>query len=178
MMALQIVPETYFTANEQLLLFGGACLLGIPAGLAFDAGRILRRTLPHRAAVVAIEDVLFLLYVSLLLLGYSYAFARGEFRVYYAMGCLLGWALYACTIGRLVVGVLAGLLRVPCWICKKICLRFVGNSKKTEKPQKNDKNPLQERGEMVYNNRMKFSSPPEREKPSAGKPSAEPERGA
>ncbi len=155
MSALQIVPETYFTAGEQLMLFGGACLLGIPAGVCLDAVRLLRRMFPHHPVLTAAEDVVLCLAAAFLLLGYSYAFARGEFRVYYAVGCLLGLILYECTIGRAVVGLLAGILRLPCWICKKVFLSFVGSAKKSDNTKKIDKNPLQEQGEMVYNNRMK-----------------------
>ncbi len=158
MSVLLIIPETYFSAREQLLLFGGACLLGIPAGAVFDVTRLFRRMIPHAAPAAAVEDLLFFVFLAFLLLGYSFAFARGEFRVFYAAGCFLGFLLYECTVGRVVLAVLcrlAKLLELPgkglAWICRKVFHGFVGNNKKTEKEQKNDKNPLQEQGGMVYN---------------------------
>ena len=37
------IPDTFWTIQEELSLFGGACLLGIPAGILFDMNRLFRR---------------------------------------------------------------------------------------------------------------------------------------
>lgn len=157
-----IIPDTYFMAGEQLALFGGACLLGIPVGMLFDAARLLRRLLPHHSAAVAAEDVLCIILSSFLLLGYTAAFARGEFRLYYAAGCLLGFVLYECTLGRVVItvgGWFCKLLRAPfrrlghriASICRKLCHGFVRSAKKQQKVQKIEQNPLKRNRKMVYN---------------------------
>ena len=41
------IPDTFWTTQEELLLFGGSVLLGIPAGILFDLWRILRRLRPQ-----------------------------------------------------------------------------------------------------------------------------------
>lgn len=133
---MRIIPETYFLAGEQLLLFGGACLLGIPAGLCVDLFRILRTIFPHHSLAVALEDILCCLLCSLFLMCYTYAFARGEFRMYYAAGMLIGFLLYECTVGLILVQFLRRMLRP--WknrkriapICRKMGKRFGKSAEK------------------------------------------------
>lgn len=162
MMLLHIVPETFLSPEEQLLLFGGACLLGIPCGLVFDSFRLLRRLIPHHPAAVALEDVLAPVICGILLIGYTSSFAKGDFRLYYVIGCLGGFVLYECTIGRLVLCIgsqICRLLRAPFrWagrgfvmFCRKVCSIFVGTSKKHKKGQEIAPNHLQEPHDIVYN---------------------------
>lgn len=150
------------SAQEELLLFGGTCLLGVPAGVLFDAFRLLRRLVKHHALAVAAEDVIWITAVSMLLLCYASTFAQGVFRVYYAAGCLLGFVVYECLLGRWMVAFLERLLRllaVPfqtvgrgvVLICKKVRLSFVKSSKKGSSEQKNTQNHLQNPLRMVYN---------------------------
>ncbi len=157
-----MIPDTFWTTQEELLLFGCAVLLALPAGVLFDLLRLFRRLIPHHPLAVALEDVLWLLTVSLLLLLYATAFAKGVFRVYYAAGCLLGFVIYLCTIGRVTVPLLARLLRTAglpavrlgqgfAKICTKVRHRFVKSSKKLKIRHKNARNPLQDPAGMVYN---------------------------
>ncbi len=162
MTAALVIPGTYTSPGEQLLLFAGACLLGIPWGLLFDSLRLLRRLIPHHPVLVAVEDVLFPVLCAILLLGYTTAFAGSVFRIYYLWGCVLGFVLYECTVGTFVLkaaGVLCGVFSIPLggmWrtfalICKKAGQIFVKNNKKTEEVQENTQNPLQDTPVMVYN---------------------------
>lgn len=162
MTAALVIPGTYTSPEEQLLLFAGACLLGIPCGILFDSMRLLRRMIPHHPAFVAVEDMLFPVLCGILILGYTSAFAQGVFRFYYLWGCVLGFVLYECTIGKCVMAVCGGVCRilsVPlaklylafALICKKVGRIFVKNTKKTEEAQKNTQNPLQDAPLMVYN---------------------------
>lgn len=166
MMPALVVPETYVSSEEQLLLFAGACLLGIPCGILFDSMRLLRKLFSHHCAVVAVEDVIFSVLCGFLILGYTSAFARGDFRMYYVCGCFLGFVLYECTLGQIVIrvgSVICRLLRAPIlWsikrialICRKLSAIFVRNNKKTEKAQKNSQILLQAPTEMVYNKNSK-----------------------
>lgn len=167
MMLLRVVPETYVSPEEQLLLFAGACLLGIPCGLLFDSCRICRRLLPHHPAAVAAEDIIFLSLSGFMILGYISAFGHGEFRMYYVIGTLAGFILYECTLGRVIVavgGFVCRFLQAPlrlagrgiATICRKVRHIFVESSKKTKKVHKNVQNDLQEPPEMVYNNNGKL----------------------
>lgn len=161
-MMLHVIPETFLSPEEQLLLFGGSCLLGIPCGLLFDSLRLLRKLFPHHAAAVAAEDMLFPVLCGILLMGYTSSFAKGDFRLYYIIGCTAGFVLYECTIGRLVLSVggrICWLLRAPfqgirkgfALICRKVCTIFVRNSKIKKKMKKKLQNDLQEHPVMVYN---------------------------
>lgn len=128
---MRIIPETYFLVPEQLLLFGGACLMGVPAGLLLDVFRLLRVLLPHNALAVALEDVILCVLWAFMLLGFTYAFARGEFRMYYAAGMFLGLVLYEVTLGIWLLRVLRMLKSkrfAP--ICRKKQMRFSQTSEK------------------------------------------------
>ena len=54
------VPETFFSVNEELRLFGLSCLFGAAFGVAYDLFRTVRLLLPHNGAMVAAEDIAFL----------------------------------------------------------------------------------------------------------------------
>ncbi|MBR1899147.1 MAG: spore cortex biosynthesis protein YabQ [Oscillospiraceae bacterium] len=157
---MHTIPDTYWTTQEELALFGGSVLLGIPAGMLLDLFRAARRLCPHHPAAVALEDILWLLGVSTMLLCYASAFAKGVFRGYYAVGCLCGTALYVCTLARLVLPVLtglAGLLLLPVQaiarICRKALNRFVKISQKIKQGQEIEQNRLQRPRKKVYNKR-------------------------
>ncbi len=165
----EMIPDTYQSIGEALLLFGGSVLLAVPAGVLLDALRLLRRLVPHHPAAVAAEDILWVLAVCLLLLLYASGFAKGVFRGCYAAGCFLGIVLYVCTVGRAVMGILELLLRllaVPVravrrgyvLICKKVKWTFVKTSKKHRKGTENAKNHLQVPHGMLYNEHRKKSA--------------------
>ncbi len=156
---LQIAPDTFRTVQEELYLFGGSILLGIPAGLITDLFRLFRRMIPHRSIAAALEDIFTLILISFLLLCYTSAFAGGRFRVYYAVGCLAGWILYECTMGFLLMKCFDLIIapfrwiwhRIVC-ICIKIRKKFVKYSEKSRHVKKNAKNSLHETPHKVYNN--------------------------
>ncbi len=165
----EMLPDTYQSTGEALLLFGGSILLAIPAGVLLDAFRLLRRLVPHHPAAVAAEDVLWVLAVCLLLLLYASGFSKGVFRGCYAVGCFLGIVLYVCTVGKAVMGILECLLRlfaVPvralrrgyALICKKVEWTFVKTSKKHRMGTENTKNHLQAPPKMLYNVHRKRSA--------------------
>lgn len=153
------LPDTFWTTQEELVLFGGSCLLGIPAGLLFDLWRILRRAKPHPVWLVAVEDVLWAAEVGVLLLCYAGACDKGVFRGYFAIGCGIGFVLYECTVGRAVTTAVTGLLRIL-WmpvgkgfalICEKVRCIFVRYAKNEKKEEENAPNRLQNPIEKVYN---------------------------
>lgn len=100
---LKPAPEIYHTVEEELFLLGGSVLLGIPSGIVCDLLRFLRRLLPHHWSAVLLEDILFLILISFLLLCYVSGFARGEFRMYIVIGWLCGFLLHECTLGNLIL---------------------------------------------------------------------------
>ena len=102
--------ETVFTVTEQSQLLLYAVLLGIPLGICFDILRTLRLLIPHGTLATALEDIGFLLLSAGALLCFSVVLARGEVRGYYAMGAILGFLLYHCTLGSLMVSALRRIL--------------------------------------------------------------------
>ena len=156
------IPDTFWTTQEELALFGGSVLMGIPAGILFDGFRLFRRCIRHPALAVAVEDILWLLGVSVLLLCYASACARGVFRAYYAAGCLLGFLLYEVTLGEPAVKLLDLLRKMLCvplrWvrcglasICTKMQGRFVRISQICKCRQEIHRKRLQAYRKMVYN---------------------------
>jgi len=49
-----LIPDTFLTVHEELLLFLGAILLGCILELVFDIFRAFRIIIPHKAAANAI----------------------------------------------------------------------------------------------------------------------------
>ena len=54
------MPETFFTVNEELRLFGLSCLMGAVVGAAYDVLRVFRIIAPHNGVLTALEDIGFL----------------------------------------------------------------------------------------------------------------------
>jgi hypothetical protein len=126
MMLIKLLPETFYTVQEELMLLGGSVLLGIPTGIFFDFLRLFRRIVKHHFLTVMLEDMLFLLLTSFLLLCYVSTFAGGVFRMYLVIGWLCGFLLYICTVGNLILALLERFAR----ICEKIKAFFVKYPKK------------------------------------------------
>ena len=97
-----IIPETFFSVNEHLSLFLLSCLMGAFMGLFYDVFRILRIALPHGKAAVFLEDILFCLIWSLSLVMLAAVCARGELRLFFAVGSLMGFIVYLLTLGRYI----------------------------------------------------------------------------
>ncbi len=105
--------ETFFTVNEQTQLFLLSCLLGIPIGVFFDVFRALRSVIPHNTALVLIEDIVFMLVYAVFMTAFTIVCARGDYRFFYTIGNILGFALYFFTVGNVVIGVIR---RLSHWI--------------------------------------------------------------
>lgn len=123
-MMRHIIPETFVSVKMQLLLFGGSCLMGIPCGMVTDFFRILRRILPHCRTAVVMEDIFCAAVSAILLAGYMTAFAKGDFRIYYVIGALMGFVLYECAI--------SGVLNILYKSILQICEKFQKTRKKTK----------------------------------------------
>ncbi|MBO5264770.1 MAG: spore cortex biosynthesis protein YabQ [Ruminococcus sp.] len=165
----KIIPETYFTVHEQLTLFGASCLLGAALGVIYDAFRALRIALPHNKILVALEDIAFLLIYSVFIISFTSAAARGEFRIYFVLGSILGFTVYILTVGSAVIKIIRQLFKIfysvinvilrpfkliYVLIYKKVIAKFVGSSKNKLKGCRNLKIPLIEHCKMLYNKKV------------------------
>ena len=161
-----MIPETFYTVHEQLVLFGLSCLFGGALGVCYDLFRALRVLLPHNTWLVVFEDVLFMAGYSVFLTAFASGAARGELRFYFVIGNLLGFIIYFFTVGSAVIAALKKLLhvlgRTLCavirpltavyvFIREKAVMKFVGSSKVLVKSIKNVKSPLINSSHLLYN---------------------------
>lgn len=138
------IPETFFSVNEELRLFGLSCLFGAAFGVIYDIFRTARLLLPHNGLLVAAEDIVFLMMYAVFLTSFAAAAARGELRFYYIIGNAAGFILYILTLGSIVIrtmekvfSALKTIFRVVtcpfrrffALLCKKAAAKFVGTSK-------------------------------------------------
>lgn len=107
-----IIPETYFSFSEHTQLFIYSCISGAILGIVYDIFRTFRIIFPHNSLLVMIEDVLFAIIYVIFTVSFTSAFARGEFRIFYIFGNILGFTLYFFTIGRIAVLVIRKLIGI------------------------------------------------------------------
>ncbi len=134
------VPETFFSIQEELVLFLLSCIAGVFIGVFYDVFRTLRLMIKHNFFFVIAEDVLFLACYAVFLSAFASVQARGELRFYFIIGNALGFTLYFFTLGSFVIRTLrkffgligrifAPVKAVYVILCKKVRGKFVENSK-------------------------------------------------
>ncbi len=166
-----LIPDTFLTIHEETLLFLWSCLLGAALGLLFDAFRALRLIIPHKGWAVALEDVVFLLIWAGAVVCFTSVLAKGDLRIYYLAGNLLGLILYRLTLGnpvvRLLRRILDTVLRLLRWCLRPITGflvsmyrkyrgKFVRNAKNEKKLKNIHIAPLIAPCKMLYNKRNKM----------------------
>jgi spore cortex biosynthesis protein YabQ len=105
--------ETFFSVNEQTRLFLISCLFGIPLGILFDIFRVIRTLFPHNTILVAVEDILYMMIYAVFMTAFTIVCARGDYRFFYTVGNILGFALYFFTAGNIIIGVIR---KISGWI--------------------------------------------------------------
>lgn len=138
------VPETFFSINEELILFGISCAFGLLIGVCYDVFRTARVIFPHNKWLVCIEDIVFLIFYCIFLSSFASAASRGELRFYFVIGNAIGFTLYLMTVGSIVIRTMRKLfyiikkvvfvifypfIRFYAFISKKAASKFVGCSK-------------------------------------------------
>lgn len=161
-----IIPETFFTVHEHLILFGLSCLFGAALGVFYDIFRALRLIFPHNFLLVTAEDVIFMSCYAVFISSFTSAAARGEFRFFYIFGNILGFILYIVTAGNVITGVLKRLIsllrsilrlimrpfrKIYVSICVKGQKKFVENSQNPVKRFKNPFTLLLNMRDLLYN---------------------------
>lgn len=97
------VPETFFSIDEEIFLFGLSCLFGVIIGVCYDVFRTARILFPHNTVLVVIEDVVFMAGYAVFLSSFASVCARGELRFYYVVGNALGFIVYFFTFGSFII---------------------------------------------------------------------------
>ncbi len=164
-----IIPETYFSFSEHTYLFIFSCIAGIVLGIVYDFFRAFRIIVPHNRILVMFEDIIFFLIYIITLVSFTSAFARGEFRVFYIFGNILGFILYFFSVGRIAVLIIRKLVMLiksvlmfllkPFFILyitmrKKFRAKFVRSHENFFNRLKIPFLPLIERHKMLYNNKV------------------------
>ncbi|MDE6834198.1 MAG: spore cortex biosynthesis protein YabQ [Ruminococcus sp.] len=115
------VPETFFSINEEIYLFGLSCLFGMIIGICYDVFRTARILFPHNTALVVIEDVIFMALYAVFLSSFATVFARGELRFYYVAGNAIGFIFYFFTLGSIIIGTMK---KIYCLVIKILSVVF------------------------------------------------------
>lgn len=157
-----LIPDTYLTVHEELLLFFGAVLLGCALEILFDLFRAFRLIIPHKTAATVLEDILFMIIWAGAVVCFTNVFAKGDMRIFYIIGNILGFILWRVTIGNPLVRLLSKILNVFFkllkWLFSPITKLYVRTYKKwaykfvnNAKNHKRKKNPLIAVRKMLYN---------------------------
>ncbi len=94
------------------MFFLYSVLMGVGLGIFFDCFRVTRIIIPHTDFFVLLEDIIFLFIWAAAIVVFSLELARGEVRFYYFIGNVLGFTVYILTVGKLVVGIMKGVVFV------------------------------------------------------------------
>lgn len=97
--------ETFFTASTQLEVFLVSCGVGVVLGLVYDVLRVFRIVLPHSDLLTHLEDAVLVSSYGVFLMCFAFSLMRGQLRAFFVVGNALGFTLWFCTAGVVVVGV-------------------------------------------------------------------------
>lgn len=158
-----MVPETYFTINQELLLFVYSIGFGLVFGAIYDVFRAIRQMFPHKFLLVFLEDCIFFIIYSIVLMCFAVMFSRSQVRFYYSIGNIAGFALYHFTIGKAVMHIICRIVlifksvfafcgRRVLKITQKIKLCFVKNAENVRIDKEKHKSVLQNSEKVLYNN--------------------------
>lgn len=159
------VPETFFSINEEVFLFGLSCLFGVIIGICYDVFRTARILFPHNTVLIVIEDVVFMAGYAVFLTSFASVCARGEMRFYYMAGNAIGFIIYFFTLGSIIIGAMK---KIYFFICKFFSIifspfrsvyvnlqekadNFVGSSKNSVKRNKKTSFLLLNNTHLLYN---------------------------
>ncbi len=98
--------------ENQVYLFMIFVLNGIVIGIIFDVFRILRKSFKTPNFVTDIEDILFWICATLIVLYSLFVFNNGEIRGYIFIGLFLGLAIYMLLFSKFVVKVSVKIIEV------------------------------------------------------------------
>lgn len=100
------------TVTQQTWSFLLSVALGGALGACYDVFRILRVAFKHSMVAVAVEDLLF----SALSIAATFLFLlevqQGELRMFLLLGQGIGFVLYYCTLGVLILGTAKSIIAV------------------------------------------------------------------
>ncbi|MDE6131877.1 MAG: spore cortex biosynthesis protein YabQ [Oscillospiraceae bacterium] len=168
--------NTFFSVSQQTASFLLSVLLGASLGVVYDLFRVARILLPplQKPKPTFLADVLFWLIYGFCVFCFAAVSARGQVRMFMFFGSLLGFALYIFTLGNFITGVIRDIVtavykllhkvysaliepfvKLLLTFCQKVSRFFVRSHKNNQKLKRSVKNPLKNRGKLVYNDKAK-----------------------
>lgn len=105
------IPDTFLSVQEETTLFFLSAVMGGALELVWDGVRAFRIVVPHKKTAEAIEDAFFLVVWAGCLVSFTSAFAKGDMRVFYIVGNILGFILTRLTIGNPVTRLLSRIVK-------------------------------------------------------------------
>lgn len=154
-----MTTSMYFSTQEELFIFGCACLLGVFFGAVYELLRVVRCVVPHKKIMTFSEDFLYMVFCCFWFFIFSMELVRGSLRGFVVIGCVGGFFAFHFTAGNVVlfivkkvVGFLKKYVFCPLWNATgskilivfrekstKFRARFVQNCKKLKNPKKSRK---------------------------------------
>lgn len=104
---------------EELALLSYFFLVGVFLAASYDVLRILRGIIPHGSFLVNLEDLLYWIYVAVVVFVKLYDKNDGRLRGYVFGGILVGMVVYAGSFGRICVPKLIRILQRICGVLMK-----------------------------------------------------------
>lgn len=104
---------------EELALLSFFFLVGVFLAASYDVLRILRGIIPHGSFLVNLEDLLYWVYVAVVVFVKLYDKNDGRLRGYVFGSILAGMIIYAGSFGRICVPVLIRFLQRICGVLMK-----------------------------------------------------------
>ena len=89
--------------SGQAWLFLSTVILGVAIGFFYDIFRILRKTTPHLALLVQLEDFFFWIIVTGGMFYFMLSTNFGEIRPFSILGAVVGMVIYLSTVSQYVV---------------------------------------------------------------------------
>lgn len=87
--------------SNQALVFLTTVIIGVFIGFVYDLFRVLRKVIHHSNLMTYLEDLVYWIFVSLIMFYVMLNKNYGEIRVFSILGAFLGMILYFLTLGRL-----------------------------------------------------------------------------
>ena len=98
--------------------------VGVFLSFVYDCFRIIRRLVRHGTVWIAIEDILFWMFASIVTFAVCFMEDAGNVRWFAIVGEILGALMYHATISRFLVKYVSLVLFFPLKVLKKIVKSF------------------------------------------------------
>lgn len=116
------------TIAGQTWMFLLSIALGAALGVCYDVFRIVRIAVPNPPAVIVAEDLAYAVICTVATFLFFLTIDCGQIRLFVLFGEVIGFVLYYCTIGVLVLGVsrrIIGVVHFVCGVVWRVLLRPV-----------------------------------------------------